>query len=273
MVDAEAVTWQRAASSRASSGPLHRDSGTPDSAGSAHASATASARSAAVNTGGRPLRGASFSPASRLPANRRRHLRTVSRAHPQLPGDRGVGLAGGRGQHDLTPAAGRGRPAHRPGPGRQHGLLLVGQDNQVRARHRHLIFVPHPRAGAAARHAAIARPREDGCRGQVPGLDQDVPGTAPARPGPRTLAPDHQPADPPPRRLQLRRRDPGRRHHAQAVPAALRRLRPPWQFAIYRASHDDYDESVFPTGLPVGTCQDALDTACGLYLNDPTAWT
>ena len=24
-----------------------------------------------------------------------------------------------------------------------------------------------------------------------------------------------------------------------------------WQFAIYRASHDDYDESVFFTGLPV----------------------
>ncbi|MFZ0752659.1 MAG: hypothetical protein WAN00_02725 [Trebonia sp.] len=46
-----------------------------------------------------------------------------------------------------------------------------------------------------------------------------------------------------------------------------------WQFAVYRASHDDYDESVFFTGLPVGTCQDALDTACGLYLNDPTAWT
>src|SRR6266536_823735 len=46
-----------------------------------------------------------------------------------------------------------------------------------------------------------------------------------------------------------------------------------WQFAIYRASPDDYAESVFFTGLPVGTCQDALDTACGLYLNDPTAWT
>jgi len=46
-----------------------------------------------------------------------------------------------------------------------------------------------------------------------------------------------------------------------------------WQSAIYRASHDDYDESVFFTGLPVGTCQDALDTACGLYLNDPTART
>lgn len=45
-----------------------------------------------------------------------------------------------------------------------------------------------------------------------------------------------------------------------------------WGFAIYRASHDDYAESVFPTGLPVGTCEDALDTACGLYLGDPTAW-
>ena len=46
-----------------------------------------------------------------------------------------------------------------------------------------------------------------------------------------------------------------------------------WGFAIYRASHDDYQESIFPTGLPVGTCEDALDTACGLYLGDPTAWT
>jgi hypothetical protein len=46
-----------------------------------------------------------------------------------------------------------------------------------------------------------------------------------------------------------------------------------WQFAIYRASHDDYADSIFPTGSAVGTCQDALDLACGLYLADPTAWT
>ena len=46
-----------------------------------------------------------------------------------------------------------------------------------------------------------------------------------------------------------------------------------WGFAIYRASHDDYDETLFPTGYPTGSCEDALDTACGLYLNDPTAWT
>ena len=108
---------------------------------------------------------------------------------------------------------------------------------------------------------------------RVPRLHQGLPGTAAARPGPRTLAADRQPADPPPRDLQLRRRD-----LTDGTTLKLCRLRyvgsaRHWQFAIYRASHDDYDESVFPTGLPVGTCQDALDTACGLYLNDPTAWT
>lgn len=46
-----------------------------------------------------------------------------------------------------------------------------------------------------------------------------------------------------------------------------------WGFAIYRASHDDYQESFLPTGYMGGTAEDALDTACGLYLGDPTAWT
>ena len=46
-----------------------------------------------------------------------------------------------------------------------------------------------------------------------------------------------------------------------------------WGFAIYRASHDDYETSVLPTGHFGGTAEDALDTACGLYLNDPNAWT
>jgi len=46
-----------------------------------------------------------------------------------------------------------------------------------------------------------------------------------------------------------------------------------WGFAIYRASHDDYEDSILPNGLPYGPAEDALDTACGLYLNDPTAWT
>ena len=45
-----------------------------------------------------------------------------------------------------------------------------------------------------------------------------------------------------------------------------------WHVGIYRASHHDYTDSIFPSGLPFGTCQDALDLACGLYLEDATAW-
>ena len=45
-----------------------------------------------------------------------------------------------------------------------------------------------------------------------------------------------------------------------------------WGFAIYRASHNDYQPSYLPTGLSAGTPEEALDCACGLYLNDPTAW-
>lgn len=45
-----------------------------------------------------------------------------------------------------------------------------------------------------------------------------------------------------------------------------------WGFAIYRASHDDYKNSTLPSGRPAGTPQEALDCACGLYLNDITAW-
>jgi hypothetical protein len=45
-----------------------------------------------------------------------------------------------------------------------------------------------------------------------------------------------------------------------------------WGFAIYRASHDDYQDNYLPSGQPSGTPEEALDCACGLYLADPTAW-
>jgi energy-coupling factor transporter ATP-binding protein EcfA2 len=44
-----------------------------------------------------------------------------------------------------------------------------------------------------------------------------------------------------------------------------------WGFAIYRASHDDYEDNFLPSGSPTGSAEEALDCACGLYLNDPTA--
>jgi hypothetical protein len=45
-----------------------------------------------------------------------------------------------------------------------------------------------------------------------------------------------------------------------------------WGFAIYLASRDGYQDSTLPSGNPVGTAEEALDCACGLYLNHPTAW-
>lgn len=46
-----------------------------------------------------------------------------------------------------------------------------------------------------------------------------------------------------------------------------------WGFAIHLASRDGYEDSVLPDGQHTGTPEQALDCACGLYLNDPTAWT
>ena len=46
-----------------------------------------------------------------------------------------------------------------------------------------------------------------------------------------------------------------------------------WGFAIYRASHDDYEDSWLPDGRSAGEPETALDTAAGLYLADPTAST
>jgi hypothetical protein len=45
-----------------------------------------------------------------------------------------------------------------------------------------------------------------------------------------------------------------------------------WGFAIYLASRDGYEDNVLPSGLPVGSPEEALDCACGLYLGHPAAW-
>jgi hypothetical protein len=45
-----------------------------------------------------------------------------------------------------------------------------------------------------------------------------------------------------------------------------------WRFATYLASRDGYEDSILPSGYPFGTPEEALDCACGLYLNDATAW-
>jgi hypothetical protein len=43
-------------------------------------------------------------------------------------------------------------------------------------------------------------------------------------------------------------------------------------FALYQASTESYVDARLPDGSLTGTPRQALDTALGLYLNDPTAW-
>jgi hypothetical protein len=38
-----------------------------------------------------------------------------------------------------------------------------------------------------------------------------------------------------------------------------------WGFAIWRASHDDYEDSYLPNGMRAGSPEDALDCAAMLY--------
>jgi hypothetical protein len=45
-----------------------------------------------------------------------------------------------------------------------------------------------------------------------------------------------------------------------------------WGFAIYRASHDDYEDSFLPSGVMGGSPEEALDCAGDLYLSDLGIW-
>ena len=83
MVEAEiASVMPRLTASAARSGQLHRDSGTPVSAGNWQARALTSATWTGVNRAGRPDRRRSVSPAMPWSAYRPRHVRTVSTVTP-----------------------------------------------------------------------------------------------------------------------------------------------------------------------------------------------
>jgi hypothetical protein len=45
-----------------------------------------------------------------------------------------------------------------------------------------------------------------------------------------------------------------------------------WGFGLYRASHDDYEDSFLPSGKMGGSPEEAVDCACGLYLAAPDLW-
>jgi hypothetical protein len=45
-----------------------------------------------------------------------------------------------------------------------------------------------------------------------------------------------------------------------------------WGFAIYRASHNDYEDNFLPSGHMAGSPEEALDCACALYVTDRINW-
>lgn len=45
-----------------------------------------------------------------------------------------------------------------------------------------------------------------------------------------------------------------------------------WEFALYQASTETYQDTLLPDGSPTGTPEQALDCALGLYLAELTAW-
>ncbi len=56
------------------------------------------------------------------------------------------------------------------------------------------------------------------------------------------------------------------------LPALPPRLTRPLGLRVYLASKDGYEDSVLPHGSFTGSPEEALDCACGLYLDDVSAW-
>ncbi|MBA3655242.1 MAG: hypothetical protein H0W70_13740 [Actinobacteria bacterium] len=56
------------------------------------------------------------------------------------------------------------------------------------------------------------------------------------------------------------------------MPAALPRLAGQLGLRHVLASKDGYEDSFLPTGSFTGIPEEALDCACGLYVNDISAW-
>jgi len=42
-----------------------------------------------------------------------------------------------------------------------------------------------------------------------------------------------------------------------------------WGFGLYLASSGRYENQILPSGFPSGSPEEALDCACGLYLDNP----
>ena len=187
------------------------------------------------------------------------------------PGDRSVARAVSRRKHDPCPQHVPVFAGGTASAGDQQTPLGVGQNDEMRGRDRH-------------EHGCAAPGAQGGADTRNLGDDEPVPATPPdstkrsLRSRLITRARERWPdlAD-----LSIRHRGrfayvDGELRDGTTLP--LFRLRysgsaNTWGFAIHLSSRDSYEDSFLPSGYPVGTPEEALDCACGLYLNDPSAWT
>ena len=189
----------------------------------------------------------------------------------QASSDRGIRRAAGSGQHDPGTQHVAVFTAGSASPGQQQLPLTGTKNDLVRTQNRHGLVVTR-QCPVRRRHA------EQGCSSimdAVPTPPDSTKNSLRYRLIIRTRERWPQLAD-----LTIRHRGQfayidGKLADGTTLP--LFRLRyggsaNSWGFAIHLASRDGYQDAILPSGYPVGTPEEALDCACGLYLNDPTAW-
>jgi hypothetical protein len=258
----------------------HRDSANPLSAGGLQAIALTRATWTGVNFGRRPDRFASPSDATPGAAHqRRRHLRTVS---SQIPSRRAIwALASPAAATRTISARVTRRCSVRPARVIRSNSRRCEPVKAIRSVLFGDILALHDEFPLVTPDSPVTRwmvvndtpIRQDHHHGRTARVDENVPATAAVRPR----------ANECPQLAGVDVRFRGAfayvtAHMPDTEPMPLMRLRyggsaARWGFALYLASKDGYQDSVLPSGDLAGAPEDALDTAGGLYLGDPTAWT
>lgn len=175
----------------------------------------------------------------------------------------------GSGEHDSCPQQ---HPSLHGGSRQRHqgGAFVDGQHDLMGVVRGTGMLCQTPARGAVSDtpvYGAGSRRAQAATR-----VDQDQPASTPDPPRRITLAVLGRGQRALPRRVCLHRWATGRRRTPPLCRLRYGGSASIWGFAVYPAGRDGYEDNFLPSGLPAGSPEEALDCACGLYLNNPTAW-